>query len=205
MSVNMENMTDDVEYSDHEVQNISALLTGISPGDEADTFTRLEPLGQRGLDPNEVAELVALYRIVAAPNGETEVDLMINGSKDESPSNAAGNITTGFLDGAPEDANGNNQGPLANYMDNGVLDTGAALNDPDPITATNQSGYFVNFRSEFGSGPYVDANDDLGLHIEFDVPSDAPNSETMQVIYRLYWHVVEVSDGIPEFGSPARR
>lgn len=199
MSVQVD--TDGVSYSDHEKQIIAANLV-VDTGEEADTFTDIEPVGERGLDPNEVAELVSLRRIAVIAAGESEGALGINSTSEESPTNAPSNLQTGKRltiesGNLPEEDTFLSSYEALESLDSYVLgqepqETGRAVTERE-----------VNFQEMYGEGPYVDTNDKLGLH--FEAENNSGTKTTYPLIYELVWRVEESAESIPRFSRPRPR
>jgi len=215
------------EYADYFTQTITPQVI-IDAGSSADIIESTEPVSQRGIDSDEIAELVAMSRVfhlqaedtqdVSAPGTlKGEVDLGINLSEGEFATQAgANNPTTEVND--PDQVGGNFQpenGDLfryANYEEPGVLDScfgsiGSGFDD----AATGKGGgtggaatfeRFINFRQNFGSGPYVDRTDDLTFHIEISLDNFDNGKGTVQAIYVLYWDVEQMPEGRASFARP---
>lgn len=185
-------------YSDHEKQ-IIALTISLSPGEDYDSFTQFEPLGKRGLDPDEVAELVSLHRVMGAASGESELALGINQQEFDAPTQAAGNVQEG-RELTANDTPGGKVSSVANYEELSVLDfasTGAnPINQQKAVLERD-----FNFADQYGEGPYVDASDDLSVHAEFSHEGSS-TADTFFGIYELMWNVTQAPDGVPQFSAP---
>lgn len=185
--------TDGVQYADHERQVIAVNLT-LGAGEEADTDTDLDPVGERGIDPDEIAELVSIRRTAVSDGGEFEFDLGLNLGFDEYPTQAASNLQSG---NQLEVIDGNPQGQeLSNYSEIGALDSGNHCADGQR-DEHQFSEYYENLPENYGSGPYVDATDNLSLHVEAD--NGTGSTRDYRLVYILTWNVEEADDRIPRF------
>lgn len=192
----------DVEYADHEVQYIGTNVS-TTDGTSVDEEVNIEPVSQRGIDSDELAELVAMYRTAsiqpassaaAGENTEAETGLGLNLSgASESPNDASSQAT--ILDTNESGASLR----VGEIDDPGVLDQVVAQVFGG-TGATSTTERFVNFREVFGSGPFVDKTDDLTIYGELQ--PDGTNQVKMETNYLLYWNVEEMPDGRASFSRP---
>lgn len=231
MSINMDG-PGDVEYADHEVQviNQSIVFEGEGSGEAtgADFIHDTEPVSNRGIDSNELAELVYMYRALylqvqnSDASNQTEVaeldcesTLGINLSPDELPTRAS-NIGSDVTDDAATTVvSGQDDGTLnvSNFEEPGVLDVSRSTADlgfneigdgtGGPGSMNDSQERDMNFRSAFGSGPFVDRTDDLSLALEAGAINITEDIEVRaEVTYILYWNVMEAAGGRGAFARP---
>jgi len=169
------------QYGEFEAQAINYNNVGNSA---VDSFTDLEPIEVRGgLDPNEMAELVGFRANHSYEGtGTIEYGLGINMADDQFVEQA--NVNNTAI--AREDS----EVRIVNYSEQGIID----FFKSDGGQSTRESDMF-NFRAELGTGPFIDANDDLTLHVE----NTADNTD---VHYVLYWDVFELPEGRSRFSLP---
>lgn len=209
------------EYADHEVQVIHGRIgtDGVGVDGEVDEVLEYEPVSDRGLDSDELAELVAMYRsvtlVVTDEQADTQTEvgqalleygLGINLSEQEFAEQS------GPQQGGTELNVDTGQVAVNNYAEPGVLDTinevsvraGAApTTDQDIDTGGNGQEFarFMNFADAFGSGPYVDRTDDITAH--FEVGHDNLSGSTAAYFSTiLYWSVEEMPEGRASFARP---
>lgn len=230
MSINMGDSGE--EYADHEVQVVytqnQATGTSSNPDQEQDEVIEFEPVSDRGLDSDELAELVGFYRQVAviaaneADNAQSfvasltgEVGMGINLSlgefAEQSNSTGPGNgervreFSNGYID-------------KNNYSEPGVLDSvrlsptnGFIAGDGDPLLGSGagaggggsnvQADREMFFPDKLGSGPFVDRTDDITVHTECEF-ADFVGTLNVEVAYILYWRVHEMPEGRASFARP---
>jgi len=236
MSMNMDMEGGAAEYADHEVQvitnQISANGTGANSSSETATMLdQLEPVSNRGLDSDELAELVAMYRIhfvdvdgvvrenqTEAGQVDSESAIGINLSEDEFPTQANANNATSAERRLIE--NQNDIASLArgsNYSEPGALDFTRGqitsgfyelVEGPDTSGPQGSAGSggvtkerFVDLRTTFGSGPYVDRTDDISVFAELQA-TNITGEPTVETAYILYWNVEEMPEGRASFARP---
>lgn len=217
-----------MEYADHEVQLVGA--RAFIPSENANVAleknTIKQPLSGRGLDSDELAELVA-YRIyvllesdqidgttqtqTGAINGEASVG--INLTKDEHVAQAFVNAPTSESESVEFDA-GDGTGTVQsfNYDEPGQLYAAENSVSPDisdptggaggagQMAALSDSG-LVNMRDNFGSGPYVDKTDDITIFTELD-HDNVVTASSIKVVCRFYWNVEQLPEGRASFSRP---
>lgn len=222
MSINM-GESGGLEYADHETQVLycqNSISQNTDETFERETEIQYDPVSERGLDNDELAELVGFYRVVnvLAKNeqgatqtqvGEVgaEVALGINLTGQEFPNQS------NFNNGGEEVLN-DDTGSVSknNYSEPGAIDVsgpiavkpGAAPTTDSDITAGSQSfneqrTFF--FPDRLGSGPYLDATDDLSLKVEA-TKENVSAGTLVEVIYILYWDVQEMPEGRASFARP---
>lgn len=218
-----------IEYADHEVQAISGVLTtdrGLDSDEDtatAEVFEQLNPVSERGIDSDQIAELVAMYRKATIRYGnsggqsfgnsffgEASLGVNISGESEEFTSLSQNAPTAESQDITPgnEDAN-DFLFRVANINEPGILD-GVSIGGSVAFLGDNGEGgggqqdyseRYVNFRDEFGSGPYVDRTDDLTLFEELEVNGSTSQCE-LEVSYILYWNTETVPEARRNFGRP---
>jgi len=230
--MNMDNGA--AEYADHEVQvlgkkvNVSSDLgEGFDETqnvNEGETIFEFQPVSDRGLDSDELAELVGFYRVV-------KTRIQGAGANDvNSEANAEGSlgINLGFGD-LPnrtvtngEDVTDSSElsgdeiigrvGAL-NLNEPGVLDTWAqstnvGFSDPASGVGGSSQNSTPNERQMFfpdtlGSGPYVDRTDDMTLQLELEIADFTIDvAYEIEVTYILYWEIHEMPEGRASFARP---
>lgn len=200
MSINMDSSSG-FEYADHEVQTIG--ITETNEGEAENSFeTKVEPVSERGIDNDELAELVYMRRIggvflIGGQAGEEQVNaeagLGLNLSGDsENPTQLATNATI-FENGDVF---------LGESTDPGTLDTFMYSAVPPQSVGTTMERE-VNFRETFGSGPYVDKTDDITIYTETESSAGADSDDfKLELVYQLYWNVEEMPEGRASFSRP---
>jgi hypothetical protein len=225
MSINMENGA--AEYADHEVQVIGVDFIDAETGGETEVLEQFNPVSSRGLDSDELAELVGVYRTVSAEIRQTsgggidenpgtasyECELGINLTNSEFPGQSFNNSPTAetVVDGSPISDGTGRKVRKVNYDEPGVLDT-AYLNSVAPFRnpadgtgggGDNEQGSerMIDFRSLLGTGPFVDKTDDIVIHAEGNYQSLEALS-FLNANYVLYWDVQEMPEGRASFSRP---
>lgn len=227
MSMNMDmDRAPSTEYADHDVQVVTNQVTidcQAAGNDEAELLDQLNPVSNRGIDTDEVAELVAMRRHVSAAYNaeagvqtelnsvEVEADLGINLGQSEVPANANQESPTTSDRRLIKEPDNLVAARGANYDEPGALDStkviaGGSFNElADGTGGASDPGKvqesMINFRHQFGSGPYIDQTDDLTVFLEvegFNTNGLAIGEST----YELYWDVHEMPEGRASFASP---
>lgn len=217
--MNMDMGAGGAEYADHEVQVIFGKVVQENvDGGENDTVIQFEPVSDRGLDSDELAELVGWRRNITAKivqedeasqtfvgDGQIEVGLGINLTEGEFAEQSGRNF------GAREIQATADQTIVANnYSEPGVLDTHASSPTTGFISGTEGAGgsgtNVTDTESQFypdylGSGPYVDRTDDITLHLEAQSVS-VVGRIILEAHYILYWNVEEMPEGRASFARP---
>lgn len=90
------------------------------------------------------------------------------------------------------------------YLDSderGLLDSwaGAAGTGNDNSYGVVVGDFWINFRETFGSGPFLDATDDVDTYLFIEAENMEDSAEAYQV-YQLYWKIHEAEDSRPIFG-----
>lgn len=224
--------TSEVEYADHEVQVLAVRF--IKTGDGSDVLIEptieFEPVSERGIDSDELAQLVGWKRHATVGTFETgesdqsfvgeiqtEVDFGINLTKSE----AAGSLT-GANAASPtviegDDIGGETTGDIdaaryyrANQSEPGQLDHFLGYAGPgfiDDEETAGGGGYSTSqdmtmwYPEKLGSGPYVDRTDDLVMLPEWEV-DDVSGRAEFEITYILYWAVEEMPEGRASFARP---
>lgn len=201
-----------VEYADHEVQVISARAT-LNEAGSIDKIAEYEPVyDDRGIDSNELAQLVAMYRSVSvyaqgnfSGFAEGEITLGANLSATELPTRASatGAGAEDITDSAIEvNTNASDASLFTNpFTDAGVFD--ATRQTLDGTSGSQAQERFLNFKENFGTGPFVDRTDDLSLGIEASSTSSVTDATVnVEVVFVLYWAVETVEGGRSELSRP---
>jgi len=213
------------EYADHEVQVLT--LRGANGADdqsnqgELDEIKNFEPVSERGIDSDELGELVAMFRTASinlrdftglstdeVGSVHVEGDLGANLQDGELPSQVTNNPT------AESDPTKDLLYTTGNYSEPGVFDTFKLSAEPAFADVTNgiagtgdQSGShserFINFRDNFGTGPFLDRTDDLSGHIEVEFNNFQTDATLdVEIKYFLYWAVEEMPECRASFSRP---
>jgi hypothetical protein len=201
-----------LRFSDVEIQNIGFRKEGTLGGADGDSASRNDyEITERGLDHNEIAELVFMYRdyyLAAESTGGT-------GSDATAPGSLEGAASLGVnLEGAEDIVSDQPyvDGPDSVTDERGQLDFVEAEIAVLYQDTANQNGgggnsmgrdRTMNWRHHFGRGPAFDSADDLSLRM--DVEKHGAGGDTRaksHVYYQLGWVVHEVEDIRPQFGLP---
>jgi len=230
MPINMESSS--AEYADHEVQLISARLLPSADvsGGVFEPKLEFEPVSDRGLDSDELAELVGFKRMAAVRHKNTndensdnngdlgfEVDLGINITESEAlgtqtgdpgnPSVLTGNeIETSEITGTFDDGD---QVLFNNSSEPGQLDHIQIYGSPGLASSTlgAANGFAQTkertmfYPDKLGSGPYVDRTDDIVMLPEIEFDGYDGNPDC-EITYILYWNVEEMPEGRASFARP---
>lgn len=217
------------EYADHEVQAVSAVLTtddGLSSTEDsatAEIFKNFDPVSDRGLDSDEIAELVGMYRKATLRFGnvdgqsfgnsmfaEGSLGVNIAGESEEFSSLSANAPTAERVDVTPDpDTADSFLSRFASIDEPGILD-GTSIGGSLPYIDGGGAGgsgqqevteRWFNFRDTFGSGPFLDATDDLTLFQELEVNEVIDQAE-FELAYILYWDTETVPEARRNFGRP---
>lgn len=177
-------------YADHEIVNLAVQ----SQDDTTDDVYSLDPLAEE-LDRDQVAELVHYQRTATVENGGIEFGLGFNVGEADFVEQAAGNQSSVDI---------SDPGNIAVIYDEaGVIDflkMGAADRTADGIVDYRE----LNLREIYGEGPFVDATDDLSIHIESFTGGTSQES-TGEVAVQMAFAVYDAPDGVPRFSNPLRR
>jgi hypothetical protein len=198
------------EYSDFEVQTVARRFGGIAAGgnDDKDKLFQVEPVyPDSGIDSDELAELVAMFRTATVDNlGDGQVaaeyDLGLNLGERELPGrvlrafNGRDTDSEGTVIRQQDDNNINEAGLEGN--DAGILDTCTLIAGADDSFTAER---FINFRHNFGTGPFVDKTDDVSFHMELEENGNTAGN-SFQVVTYLYWDVTEQPGGRASFARP---
>lgn len=206
MSMDMGTGGAGVEYADHEVQTLNFQIT-TADGSTQEGRLKTDPVSQRGLDNDEIAELVGFYRTLSLqPSGqqngtqlgplnvevgfgintdsvlENLTDLPSNATIVEDPDASSGVVRIGESD------------------DPGIIDGSAVHGLEDTDLGAGSIERTMNFKDMLGSGPYVDATDDLVFNGE--VQSQTGDNFILEYGFILYWEVQEMPEGRASFSRP---
>jgi len=210
------------EYADYEVQVIHGRINtdGVGPDGSVDEVIEYEPVSDRGIDSDELAELVAMYR---------DVTLVIN-DEDNNDQNQIGQALMEFglginlsesefaeqsgpQHGATEvDTTSDGSVFQNNYSEPGVLDhvnevsqRAAHENSTSQNKSIGGNGLrferFMNFSDNFHTGPFVDRTDDITAHFEVGHDNLVSRAAAYFSVV-LYWNVEEMPEGRASFSRP---
>jgi hypothetical protein len=210
----------DVSYSDHDIQHVNHALTFLNSADSGPSDTiadvRQWEVTDRGLDHDEIAELRAMKVAVtlqspSSPIAQDEIgsfrgflDAGFNLSGTEfmpvaTESDFVDSDDSGTDDARVDFKSTDEQGQLisdrlgayAGYSDT-TDGTGGAAGLPSTT-------YWVDFADLFGTGPFVDANDDFVTRLVIDVNNMVANAGISAGV-SLFYAVYEHDEARPEFG-----
>lgn len=203
-----------LSYADFEVQNFVKDIQGTLGGATASTAQRddFEAAGPGGLDHNEVAELVTMYRhhaVEIKSTGGTGADATSPGSWNSS-------YSLGVNMEDEEDITSDDiirsagvtfhQTDRANQLDASYLAGHVPYQDVASSSGgggsgANHAARFVNFRHNYGRGPVIDSNDDLTIRM--DVEKTAAGADTVvegRTYGQLTWLIHEVPTARRQLG-----
>lgn len=202
-------MFDADRYSEFDVQlaTVQNSADGGSSNAESETVHEIEPIAPTTLDNNEVAELVAHYRVIKARvNKGFQADIDGNGSLNVEYSMA---VNTPNRDDHLPQLTGDDIGPAdlvdqegSTIVPDGVNST--TISDAETldfdsfamIGAGNGNGHsvrYINHRDEFGRGPVLDANDRIHVFLEND--RQANDAQTrLQTFHAFYWDTATLEE-----------
>jgi len=218
------------EYADHEVQVIyfQGTTEDVPNGEDAgfDEVIEYEPVSERGLDSDELAELVGFRGHFNLRHG-----LRDDGTQVNRPNEFFAEVGLGInlsLQEFAEQSNQNNGGERIlttpessldkdNYAEPGVLDswsgssnaqfyddqlvdTAAALGGGSAAQPQHEREMF--FPDKLGSGPYVDRTDDITVHAEMNAGNIQGTQAIIEGSYIMYWNVQEMPEGRASFARP---
>jgi len=230
MSINMDSTPNrDVDYSSYEYQHVDfqTRLTGSDDSASSVASISVEPLEDRGgLDTNEVAELVSMYRWVHieldgygdnAPvnNGmietrgsfgvdlDAETDLIGTDNLTQGETNILS--TDDLTDEADATATANGSTNPA-ILDHWNVSAHAGWEDEVNNVAAgasmNRSERTVHLRKDLGAGPVLDSSDNIGPVIKL-IKNNTELAD-VQVHYgvTMVWDIATVDDAGSRFGIP---
>jgi hypothetical protein len=205
------------------VQVISGVVTtddGLPSGDDSqqlESFEQLNPVSPRGIDSDEIAELVAMHRVAVirfgnvdsqsfanSLFGEGSLGININAEAEE-PTSISANAPTAEItdegDFVRRIASINEPGTLDNYGVGGSIPYVDASSGAGGTGQAMAKERFFNFKNNLGTGPYVDYTDDLSLFQELEV-NEVTDQAELETRYTLYWSVEEMPEGRASFSRP---
>lgn len=202
---------DGLSYSDHEHQQVTFIIENDdSANGEVEDVQKVEVNGPRGLDADELAELVYLRRQVSvidnsgstADDGTAEVEygLEINtgnrdeflpnlsGDGEENPVDEGGNTSLLYVDDDP--------GRL-DYISTSMAFGGGKTSGPANLDRS------VHYPGIYGSGPYLDPTDELGIFAEIDSNSvEQTGVFRLKVTLQMVWRIEEIPEGRSRYARP---
>ncbi len=219
MSINMGDSSG-VEYADHDVQVLYFRAQNESgETGQVDEVLQYDPVSERGLDNDELAELVGFRRTLTI-YVEDEID---------GPQSQPGNVIGEFGFGinlteqefaeqggqlAPNEDVDNGTVEQFNRSEPGVIDSlapfvirpGLAPAADATVSAGGNSQNLSRtffFPERLGSGPYIDSTDDLTLHVEAQKDNIVDAAQiSVEGSMVLYWNVEEMPEGRASFSRP---
>lgn len=208
-----------VTYADHDVQHIRHGVRWQSDADSgpSDGYGNVKQfeITERGLEPDEIAELRAM-RVTLSSAQLTTVNQGL-------PGTVQGLVDAGYNLSGSEFLLGDSNTQNVDTDDSGTTDFVVRSRDTDEvgqiytnrITETLSFGSnsnsvggggqgstvveTVNMADLFGSGPFVDSADDFVSRIFLDV-NDSLETVEVAVTYSLYYNVMETEGGRSRFG-----
>lgn len=202
--------SEELNYNDLQYQYVGQKRSYTSTNvNEAENY-EYEPIQDRELDHNELAELVYMRRHLF-------IEMQVSGDAiDQTETGAvAANLTFEINSGTGEWLNSDQRDNAFSEENNRNLDlaeiqTQAPFNELETGGAGGGSSGTANDTREvmfagpqglFEHGPVLDANDTLNFRIETHKYNTTYNVRT-KVYYVLGWRVHEIEDARPEFGIP---
>lgn len=206
MSVNMDTVEmgdDEVDYSDFVYQQLTQNLTQTTANENGTARTDFEPLyDQGGLQPNQVAELVA-FRLTASLSGEDDVQASeIRGSfgVEVEPQTDVTRREQDSDDGP---------GAETTIVRGNITGTAQGLQQTEPnvfalynVRSPNTEVIEQYYRDEriTNRGPVLDPDDELTLFTAF--PSNDSANADAEIYVELIWDIYEVDDARSAFALP---
>lgn len=213
-------------YSELEFQQISANITlGAGNADQdTEAFSNIEPVEPQGLDNDEIAELVDIevvtllqVRTDSLDDNQTELgSIFAEYSIEVNPGTRDGQILNLTADGDPFQTIEGDETALTGNQLFEDDEPGRLFFDYKAAPAGFSSGaegrggdgdrgevsrYQRNYRNDFGRGPAVDANDDLGVFMELG--NDNVTAEVnIQMTAQLVWDIHTVEGQRGQFALP---
>lgn len=208
-----------VSYADHDVHHVRHKVVNRSgTGGDDITFTSSEQfeITERGLDPDELAELramrISIGSRVEAGADQTqrgELSFTIDAGFNTSDAEVIRRVPTDFEQFDP-DGDATNEigvstsdtdevGQIYTFADNLNVGYDDATNGKGAGGQNNAETEMLNMADLFGSGPYVDAADDFvsTVHVE---PDNIVELAEVDVVYTLYYNVQQTEGGRSRFG-----
>lgn len=216
MSVNTD--SSGLSYSDHDVHHVNHSVRILAGSGGDDVFFRSNEqfeITERGLDPDELAELRAM-RISIGPTagaGENQtqrgefsftVEAGFNMSEGEALSTGSSSTTTDTDSDGTDEINvvvndTDEVGQIYAYNDNFNIGYEAPSDSAGAAGTGNSNTEVISMSELFGSGPYVDAADDFNSQITVR-PENVVEKLGVEVTYSLYYDVSQVEGGRTRFG-----
>lgn len=208
-----------ISYSDHDVHHIrhNVTVAAGAGGDDLEQAAVEElEITERGLDPDELAELRAMHVSVGAVanGGEPQsqrgefsftVDAGFNIGENDGLFGGEGTATAFDPDGDDTDEivsrirDTDEVGQIYAFADNFSIGFDDDTNGNGGATSTSSMTETVNMSDLFGSGPYVDSADDFVSVINVE-PDNVIERFGVEVAYSLYYNVEQVEGGRSRFG-----
>lgn len=211
--------SDMVSYADHDVHHIAhRVINNESTGGDDYVVEAVEEfeITERGLDPDELAELRAMRVQVGAfcqalqpQDSRGEFSFTIDAGFNIGVSDAlhtASLNTTQFDpdgDGTDEAASSVREtdevGQVYTYADNYNVGFDDDANGNGAGGNSNATAEMLNMQDLFGSGPFVDSADDF-VSVVRVLPENVIETFGVQINYSLYYDVNEQEGGRTRFG-----
>lgn len=208
-----------ISYADHDVQHIRHRVCWRSDADSgpSDSYESIEQyeITDRGLDPDELAELramrvtVSMYQSTTVNQGNpgsvlARIGAGFNLSGDEflqadSTTQAVDVDNSGTDDFVIARRSTDEVGQLYTALEDHDLSFNSTGNSLGGGAGDNLSQQILNFNDLFGSGPFVDAADDFSSRIQL-VVNDVLETVCCEVGYSLYYDVNQTEGGRSRFG-----
>jgi hypothetical protein len=211
-------------YADYEFQHIS-LQTGLPPGGETDdgverVFT-FEPVDNSGIDNDELAEIVMIHRHVRVEdNKATSINISDDPSRisaeyglgintetpNEFAQNFANNLTTEEIDESPSNVSRIAVTDSTDQLDFWGSTTQATFSDEangngGPAGSLAEDTFTFNFRDHFGTGPFLDRTDELGIFHELAKRGN-DGDVVLDTQLKIAYEVHDVEGGRAAFAPP---
>lgn len=205
-------------YSDHEIHHVRQglnVLENQDAGNFAETNASQFEITQRGLDNDELAELVAFrvqYGVALGPvssqtaPGTVRVEFGAGYNlQDEEFLQVGGTFTTEDIDSSGTDdiqtveADTDEVGQIWAAQTGATLPIDDSTDGPGAGADVEFDNEMVDFRAMLGGGPILDATDDFTPRVRVDQNNAGVRVEA-QAVYTLYYDVETMEGGRPRFG-----
>jgi len=201
-----------INYNDLNYQYVGfKRLIGGSPTEEGIFQIETEPIDERELDHNQLAELVYMRRHMF-----TQVEVTGDIIDQTETGNAETVVTFEVNSGEQEWLNSDQRG--AEYVEennrnfdlnhmavqvpfNEAGDSGGGGGGGPPTSTAEREVMFAGPNGLFHRGPVLDANDTLNFRYEIDL-NNCVYDVRLKTYYVLGWRLHEVENARPEFGIP---
>lgn len=217
MSVSRQMDDDRTAYSDFEVQHVSVNVDNTGgPDEQVEAVYEIEPVSG-DLDNDEIAELVMIHRDYSMRADESASDNQAFVGFSQGEMGLA--LNTPNRDQFLLNKTGNNEGQITvvdTENEDSLNADGSELDEPEqldyaafaltpgfiddtnedaggPGTGSKDEQRTVNFRDNFGHGPFVDRTDDVNIFVEV-AKQDVTPTVRANVSVTLIWDVTRIEN-----------